>query len=85
MKKEAKTNPKKMRGKIVSTAMTETIVVEVARLVTHPLYRKKRLISKKYKVHCPDKGDYNVGDIVNFQETSPLSKTKKWIFIKESK
>ena len=69
-----------MRGKVVSTAMQNTLVVEVGRLVEHPLYKKRRVISKKYKVHCEEKG-YDIGDIVQFQETSPISKHKKWVLI----
>ena len=71
-----------MRGKIVSTAMQKTVVVEVGRLVEHPLYRKRRVVSKKYKVHCED-DKYSVGDIVQLQETSPMSKHKRWVIISD--
>ena len=81
---QKKSSPKKMRGKIVSTAMQKTLVVEVGRMVEHPLYRKRRVISKKYKVHYED-GKHSVGDVVQFQETSPMSKHKKWILIQGKK
>lgn len=81
--KQKKSSPKKMRGKVVSTAMQKTVVVEVGRMVEHPLYRKRRVVSKKYKVHCED-GKYSVGDIVQLQETSPMSKHKRWIIINNS-
>lgn len=80
--KQKKSSPKKMRGKVVSTAMQKTVVVEVGRMVEHPLYRKRRVVSKKYKVHCED-GKYNIGDIVQLQETSPISKHKRWIIIND--
>ena len=80
--KQKKSSPKKMRGKIVSTAMQKTVVVEVGRLVEHPLYRKRRVVSKKYKVHCED-DKYNIGDIVQLQETSPMSKHKRWVIISD--
>lgn len=80
--KDKKTSPKKMRGKVVSTAMQNTLVVEVGRLVAHPIYKKRRVISKKYKVHYTT-GEYAVGDIVNFKETKPISKDKKWTLVEK--
>lgn len=83
-KEQKKTNPKKMMGKVVSTAMQNTLVVQVGRLVTHSLYKKKVLIVKKYKVHCED-DSYQVGDRVQFQETAPISKEKRWIVVPQQK
>ena len=80
--KDKKTSPKKMRGKVVSTAMQNTLVVEVGRLVEHPIYKKRRVISKKYKVHYTA-GEYAIGDIVNFKETKPISKDKKWTLVEK--
>ncbi len=79
-KKTKLTNPKKMRGTVVSTKMAKTLVVEVKRLIAHPVYKKRYNISKNYKVHY-NKGEYNTGDVVRFQEIKPISKDKCWIVI----
>ena len=80
--KESVKNPKKMRGTVISTKMRKTLVVEVKRLVAHPVYKKRYKVSKNYKVHY-DNGEYAEGDIVRFQETKPISKSKCWIVIED--
>ena len=54
----------KLTGKVVSTKMNKTIIVEVKRQVTHPVYRKILIRTKKYKVHNEDK-KVNVGDRIH--------------------
>lgn len=78
-KTESKTPRKwrKFEGTVVSDKMQKTIVVLVERTKIHPLYSKRYKLSKKYKVHDP-KGQYKVGDKVNFVECRPLSKDKRW-------
>ncbi|HXV29734.1 MAG TPA: 30S ribosomal protein S17 [Sinorhizobium sp.] len=64
-------------GTVVSTKMAKTIVVEVGRRVTHPLYR--RIISRKSKFYAHDEeGLAKVGDRVRIIESRPLSKLKRW-------
>jgi small subunit ribosomal protein S17 len=64
-------------GTVVSTKMAKTIVVEVGRRVTHPLYR--RIISRKSKFYAHDEGGLaKVGDRVRIIESRPLSKLKRW-------
>lgn len=65
-----------LTGKVVSTKMQKTAVVEVERFFTHPLYEKRLKKTKKYHVH--DEIGVKKGDRVKFAETRPLSKTKKW-------
>ncbi|OGZ58861.1 MAG: 30S ribosomal protein S17 [Candidatus Spechtbacteria bacterium RIFCSPLOWO2_12_FULL_38_22] len=74
-------NPKRMRGKVVSNKMQKTLVVAVDRLVAHPKYKKRKTVSKRYKVHY-DSGVFNIDDVVNIEETRPLSKDKRWKIIK---
>ena len=57
--------------------MDKTVVVEVQRLVRHPLYRRVVRASERYKVH-DDSNECGVGDRVRIMETRPLSKTKRW-------
>lgn len=75
-------NPKKMRGVVVSTKNAKTLVVEVKRLVMHPVYKKRYNISKNYKVHY-ESGEYKEGETINFQETKPISKNKCWAVIEK--
>lgn len=67
-----------LEGKVFSTGMKNTIIVEVVRQVRHPLYKKLLKRSKKYKVET--KGiTVNTGDIVKIVETKPISKDKHFI------
>lgn len=66
-----------LRGAIVSTAMSKTIVVRVDRVKMHPKYRKQYTVSRRYHVH-DEKGLGHVGDRATFIECRPLSKTKRW-------
>ncbi|MYE38493.1 MAG: 30S ribosomal protein S17 [Candidatus Spechtbacteria bacterium SB0662_bin_43] len=84
MKQKSKTSPKKMRGTVVSNATPKTLTVEVKRLVVHPIYKKRYTVSKRYKVHY-EGGEYTPGVVVQFQETRPLSKTKCWVVIDDTK
>ncbi len=61
-------------GKVVSTKMNKTVLVEIERLVPHPLYRKRLKKTKKFKVH--DEVGVKVGDKVKIVSTRPLSKDK---------
>ncbi|MDX1535206.1 MAG: 30S ribosomal protein S17 [Candidatus Spechtbacterales bacterium] len=73
---------KKLQGKVVSDKMQDTVVVVVDRIVAHPIYKKRRAISKKYKAHCKT-GEYSVGDRVEIEEAKPISKNKKWKVVKK--
>jgi small subunit ribosomal protein S17 len=64
-------------GQVVSAKMQKTIVVEVARRVPHPVY--KRIINKRKKFYAHDEqGTAKVGDVVRIIECRPLSKQKRW-------
>lgn len=80
MSKEEKSKDKhrkRLAGMIVSTRMQDTLVVEVKRLIAHPIYKKRRISSARYKVHY-SKGEYKIGDKVEIEESRPLSKGKRW-------
>ena len=72
-----KVNRKRLSGIVVASKMQKTLVVKVARLVAHPIYKKRFVISKHYKAHY-DNGEYKKGDKVTIEETRPVSKDKKW-------
>jgi small subunit ribosomal protein S17 len=64
-------------GQVVSAKMTKTIVVEVTRRVSHPVY--KRTINKRSKFYAHDEErTAQVGDVVRIIECRPLSKLKRW-------
>ncbi|MBU6391003.1 MAG: 30S ribosomal protein S17 [Planctomycetota bacterium] len=66
---------RKIVGMVIGNKMQKTIVVEVMRLVKHPMYGKYRKRSSIYKAH-DENGQAKVGDKVEIVETRPLSKTK---------
>mgnify|MGYP001811678353 FL=1 len=66
-----------LQGTVVSDKTDKTIVVEVERRYTHPLYKKVVRRSKKYHAH-DEANSAKVGDRVRIQETAPISKTKRW-------
>ncbi len=68
-------------GKVVSNKMNKTVTVLVERKVQHPLYGKFIVRSKKYHAH-DEANQYNEGDLVEIQETRPISKTKAWAVTK---
>lgn len=72
---------KVLTGKVVSNKQQNTVVVEVERFHRHPVYEKRIRRTKKYQVHTET--SINVGEIVRFVETRPISKTKRWKIVEE--
>ena len=70
-----KTAKKMFQGEVVSTKMDKTAVVKVERSYIHPHLHKVMRIAKKYKVHDELKQAVT-GDVVEFYEGRPVSKTK---------
>jgi small subunit ribosomal protein S17 len=64
-------------GRVVSTKMNKTIVVEVSMRKAHILYRRVIKHSKKFYAH-DEKSVAHVGDFVEIEETRPLSKLKRF-------
>ncbi|MDP2720883.1 MAG: 30S ribosomal protein S17 [bacterium] len=61
-------------GKVVSTKMAKTAVVEVERIVAHPLYKKRMRKVRKIKAH--DEIGVKVGNKVRIVSVAPVSKDK---------
>jgi small subunit ribosomal protein S17 len=57
--------------------MDKTIVVNVIRHVSHPLYQKKVKLSKRYHAH-DENNQCQIGDKVQIMETRPISRHKRW-------
>jgi small subunit ribosomal protein S17 len=75
MKTEHKQKNKVLKGIVVSDKMDKTVVVLVSRFVEHPKYKKRIKKSKRYKAH-DEKNEKKVGDVVEIEETKPMSKDK---------
>lgn len=63
-------------GVVSSDKMTKTVVVNVDRLVKHPIYRKYVRKRKKFMAH--DEIGAKIGDKVRIMETRPMSARKRW-------
>ena len=64
-------------GRVVSDKMEKTVTVLVERKVTHPMYDKVMVRSKKYHAHN-EGNTAKAGDLVEIVETRPVSRTKTW-------
>jgi small subunit ribosomal protein S17 len=74
---EKTTQKRTFQGTVVGTKMNKTVLVLVESTKINEKYSKLYSVSKKYHVH-DEKGECQVGDVVRFEETRPLSKTKRW-------
>ncbi len=68
---------REVSGTVISNKMDKTVVVQVERLVKHPLYKKYIRRRNKFRAHDKDNA-CQIGDRVTLIETRPLSKTKRW-------
>lgn len=65
-----------MQGKVVSTKMNKTAVVEVERLIVHPMYKKRMKRTSRFLVHMEEA--VKVGQSVEIVEIRPMSKLKRF-------
>ncbi|MGD2062560.1 MAG: 30S ribosomal protein S17 [Nitrospirota bacterium] len=70
-----KLHKRSLIGQVVSDKMEKTVVVQVKRVTTHPLYRRTIRTSKRYKAHDPGQ-QCHMGDTVRIVECRPISKDK---------
>ena len=68
---------KTQTGIVISDKMDKTVVVQVDRLVKHPVYKKYVRRRSRFKAHDENNACQR-GDRVVIRETRPLSKTKRW-------
>jgi small subunit ribosomal protein S17 len=70
-------------GVITGTNMDKTVIVTVHAYKSHPKYKKRYRVSKKYYAHDPEnKFKEKEGEKITIYETNPISKTKKWTTVK---
>lgn len=72
---------KTITGVVSSDKADKTIVVTVATSKTHPIYRKKFSVSKKFMAH-DETNKAKIGDKVLISETRPLSARKRFELVK---
>ena len=70
-------NKQSLIGKVVSSKMQNTVSVEVARVIAHPIYKKRIKKHKKFLSHVSEVSP-KVGDVVRITSTKPISKNKRW-------
>ena len=68
------------QGTVVSDKMDKTIVVSVDTFDVHKIYKKRVKKSTKFHVH-DENNTAKVGDVVQFMETRPLSKTVHYVLV----
>ena len=80
MSEQGQTN-RTLQGRVISDKMDKSITVQIERRVKHPIYGK--FIRRSTKVHAHDENnECRTGDVVVVEQCRPLSKTKKWRFVK---
>ena len=75
------TSKRTLIGRVVSDKMDKTVTVLVERRVKHPMYDTIIVRSTKYHAHN-DSNSAKSGDLVEIQESRPISKTKAWTVTK---
>ena len=68
-------------GRIRSDKMEKTVVVEVRRRVRDTRYKKIIQRRSRYKAH-DENNECRIGDLVEIQESQPLSREKRWVVTK---
>jgi small subunit ribosomal protein S17 len=77
MTEKMRGNAKTLTGVVVSDKMDKTVVVQVERLVKHPVYQKYVRRRKRFAAH-DEKNDCRKGDTVLIAQSRPLSRSKRW-------
>ncbi len=67
-----------VKGIVVSTAMSKTLVVAVERLAPHDTYFKRIRSTKRYFAHTEGTLDAAIGDYVRLEGCRPLGKNKRF-------
>jgi small subunit ribosomal protein S17 len=64
-------------GVVVGEKMDKSRIVEVTRLVQHPLFKKYVRKRARFMAH-DENNQFHVGDVVRIVESRPLSRRKRW-------
>jgi len=82
MTPDQKRSPRKiLAGIVISEKMDKTVVVDVPRIVQHPMFKK--YIRRRSRLYVHDQeNEAHVGDRVEIMETKPFSKTKSFRLVR---
>ena len=70
-------NPRRrLIGIVTSDKMQKTVVVEITRTFSHPLYKK--VVHARRQLMAHDELDCKLGDKVQIVESRPYSRRKRW-------
>lgn len=69
-------------GTVLSNKMNKTITVRVIQKIAHKKYNKTISKTNKYYAH-DENNTCKIGDVVQIREIKPLSKNKRWLFMKK--
>jgi small subunit ribosomal protein S17 len=72
-----------LTGRIASTKMINTVVVERELLKRIPKYERYARVKSRISAHCPPCIQVKVGDIVRIGECRPLAKTVHHVVIEK--
>lgn len=70
-------NRRRMTGVVTSNKMQKTVVVEITRTYSHPLYKK--VVHTRRHVMAHDELGCQIGDQVRIVESKPISRQKHWV------
>jgi small subunit ribosomal protein S17 len=84
--KHERGNRRTLTGRVVTDTSKpgrpkKTVAVEVQRRYRDPVYGKYVKARKKHHAH-DEKEEYRTGDLVEIEESRPLSATKRWVVIR---
>lgn len=78
---KAETSPKRRvrpkEGTVIKKSGNKSVLVEVTRRVIHPKYKKVVKRKKRFMVH-DEENKAQIGDVITFTESRPISKKKRW-------
>jgi len=69
---------RRLIGRVTSSKMAKTVVVEIERRKMHRVYKKVIKSTKKVYAH-DESNEVEVGSVVQVVESKPLSKLKRWV------
>ena len=69
---------RRLIGRVTSSKMEKTVVVEIERRKMHRVYKKVIKSTKKVYAH-DESNEVEVGSVVQVVESKPLSKLKRWV------
>lgn len=77
MSEKQRGNAKALTGVVVSDKMDKTVVVQVQRLVKHPVYKKYIRRRARFMAH-DEANECRTGDTVLIRQSRPTSRSKRW-------